>query len=68
MTSKEKKQRLDVTIVERGLAESRVRAQALISSGAIAVDGSVATRASALISLSDRVECLREPLPYVSRG
>jgi 23S rRNA (cytidine1920-2'-O)/16S rRNA (cytidine1409-2'-O)-methyltransferase len=39
------KQRLDVAVVERGLAESREKAQRLILAGAVRVDGQVADKA-----------------------
>ena len=35
------KQRLDLLLVERGLAESRAKAQALIMAGQVRVDGQV---------------------------
>ena len=61
------KKRLDVLLVERGLAETRARAQALILAGAVNVAGQVVNRAGAQVD--DGAElALREPLPYVSRG
>lgn len=43
------KQRLDLLLVERGLAESRAKAQALIMAGQVRVDGQVELKASAAI-------------------
>src|SRR5947209_7337034 len=62
------RQRLDLAVVERGLAESRARAQALIGGGGVTVNGEVVTRASTSIGTEDRIGLAREPLPYVSRG
>ena len=61
------KKRLDVVLVERGLTESREKAQALILSGKVMVDGQKATKAGHAIAPSARVE-VSEPLKYVSRG
>lgn len=61
-------QRLDAALVERGLAETRARAQALIQGGAIAVDGTVVTKSATPIREDNRIELVRPPLPYVSRG
>jgi 23S rRNA (cytidine1920-2'-O)/16S rRNA (cytidine1409-2'-O)-methyltransferase len=62
------KQRLDALVVERGLAESRARAQALIMGGAISVDGRVVTRPSYLADPAAELRRLTEEMPYVSRG
>jgi 23S rRNA (cytidine1920-2'-O)/16S rRNA (cytidine1409-2'-O)-methyltransferase len=62
------RQRLDIAVVDRGLAETRARAQSLIGGGAVAVNGEVVTRSGAPVGPSDEVTLVREPLPYVSRG
>ena len=59
--------RLDVLVAERGLAESRSRAQALIMAGRVLVEGSVATKAGASVAPNARVE-LVAPARFVSRG
>ena len=41
---KQKKQRLDVLLVEKGLAESRERAKAVIMAGEVFVQGQRGTR------------------------
>ena len=41
-----KKTRLDVLLVERGLAESRAKAQALVLAGEVRVGGQVERKAS----------------------
>ena len=47
---REKGQRLDVLLVERGLAESRSRAQGLILSGSVRVGGRVVTKAGSRVA------------------
>lgn len=59
--------RLDVAVAERGLADSRQQAQALILAGNVLVDGQPVTKPSAMVADTATVE-VREPLPYVSRG
>ena len=61
------KKRLDIVLVERGLAESREKAQALILAGKVMVDGQKASKAGHAIAPDARVE-VNEPLKYVSRG
>lgn len=62
------KLRLDTLLVQRGLAASRERAQALILAGHVLVDGRVAQKAGAPVSDAAEVS-LREPdHPYVGRG
>jgi len=55
-------------VVERGLAESREKAQALILAGQVQVNGQPATKAGALVQPDARVELVGEPLRYASRG
>lgn len=62
------RQRLDIAVVERGLAETRARAQALIGGGGVTVNGEVVSRSSALVGDDDQLALAHEPLPYVSRG
>ena len=55
-------------MVERGLAESREKAQALIMAGEVRVDGQKASKPGHAVDADDaRVEVLSRP-PYVSRG
>src|SRR5438552_18528813 len=61
------KQRLDIALVERGLAESRAKAQALIMAGEVLVDGQRADKAGMLVGDEARIE-VKAALPYVSRG
>lgn len=64
---KSPKERLDVLLVERGLADTRTRAQALIRAGEVRVAGEVHDKPGERIA-ADAVIALRAPLPYVSRG
>jgi len=61
------KQRLDRLLVERGLAESREKAQALIMAGEVMVDGQRAIKPGHAIDVSSRIEVTGKA-PYVSRG
>jgi 23S rRNA (cytidine1920-2'-O)/16S rRNA (cytidine1409-2'-O)-methyltransferase len=59
--------RLDLLLVERGLAESRSKAQALIMAGQVRVDGQVVDKASASFTDDANVTVDRGPR-FVSRG
>ena len=61
------KVRIDQLLVERGLAESRQKAQALILAGSVMVNGQKAAKAGQTVGDDARVELLNQ-LPYVSRG
>jgi 23S rRNA (cytidine1920-2'-O)/16S rRNA (cytidine1409-2'-O)-methyltransferase len=61
------KTRLDRLIVERGLADSREKAQALIMAGEVRVDGQKASKPGQSVDQACAVEVLARP-PYVSRG
>jgi 23S rRNA (cytidine1920-2'-O)/16S rRNA (cytidine1409-2'-O)-methyltransferase len=63
-----KKARLDVIVVDRGLAPSRERARALILAGQVSVDGQVVSKAGAPVAGDARVELATPDHPYVSRG
>lgn len=62
------RQRLDVALVERGLAETRARAQALITSGGVAVEDVIAKQPAMPIERDSRIALIHPPPPYVSRG
>jgi len=66
--TKEKKQRLDVLLVERGLAESRQKAQALILAGKTRVEGQRVDKAGALVAPAARIEIADSGQRYVSRA
>ena len=59
--------RADQLLVERGIFESRARAQAAIVAGLVTADGAVVRKASAMLA-SDAQVTAEAPHPYVSRG
>jgi len=61
------KTRLDSLVVQRGLAETRARAQALIMAGKVRVDGQVVDKPGTKVASDAEVNVPTE-LPYVSRG
>jgi 23S rRNA (cytidine1920-2'-O)/16S rRNA (cytidine1409-2'-O)-methyltransferase len=60
--------RLDKLLVDRGLAASRERAQALILAGKVLVDEQKLEKAGAQIAENCAIRLLGEDLKYVSRG
>jgi 23S rRNA (cytidine1920-2'-O)/16S rRNA (cytidine1409-2'-O)-methyltransferase len=60
--------RLDRLLVERGLAPTRERAQAMILAGLVTVGGRRAEKAGAPVTADAEVEVAGPPHPYVSRG
>ena len=61
------KERLDVALVSRGLAETRTRAQALVLAGKVRVAGQVETKASRQVDDASAIE-VEAPQRFVSRG
>ncbi len=61
------KLRLDLALVERELADSRQKAQALILAGKVFVDGQKSDKPGRSVTPENRLE-VEQPLPYVSRG
>jgi 23S rRNA (cytidine1920-2'-O)/16S rRNA (cytidine1409-2'-O)-methyltransferase len=61
------KVRLDLLLVERGLAESRAKAQALVMAGQVRVDGQVADKPATNLAADANVTVDRGPR-FVSRG
>ena len=61
------KRRLDILLVERGLAESRTRAQALVMEGKVRVAGQTEYKASRQVDDETPVE-IESPPRFVSRG
>ncbi len=62
------KKRLDVALVERGLCESRQKAQAAIMAGLVTVDGQKVTKAGAAVEDDAAIQVKGPAIPYVSRG
>ncbi|MCR5791472.1 MAG: TlyA family RNA methyltransferase [Lachnospiraceae bacterium] len=63
------KSRLDIILVNRGLAPSREKARALIMSGNVFVRGQREDKAGAMFDENEPELFVKEnPLPYVSRG
>ena len=62
------KKRLDVVMVERGLAESRQKAQAVIMAGQVYVNGQKVDKAGAPVTEDAAIEVRGKTLRYVSRG
>lgn len=65
---KQKKQRLDVLLVEKGLAPSREKAKAIIMAGIVYVDGNKEDKAGTTFPEQAVIEVKGKTLPYVSRG
>ena len=61
------KTRLDQLLVERGLADSRQKARALILAGQVSVDGRKEDKPGHSFDPDSRIE-VTLPMPYVSRG
>ena len=62
------KKRLDVVLVERGLQESRQKAQATIMSGLVFVGGQRVDKPGSPVAEDAQIEIRGNVLPYVSRG
>ncbi len=63
-----KKLRLDVLVKEKGLAQSRSRAQALIMAGSVLVDGKPVTKAGYQVTREQKILVKADRCPFVSRG
>lgn len=64
---KEKRLRLDLLLVNRGLAETRQKAIGIILSGSVFVDGRLTDKAGALCNESAEIN-IKQQMPFVSRG
>lgn len=63
-----KRCRLDVLLVERGLAETREKARALVLAGAVRVNGEVAGKPGTAVLVTAVLEVVGQDHPYASRG
>lgn len=64
----QRRERLDVLLVERGLAESREKARALVLAGSVIVAGRRDVKAGTAVPVDAPLEMAGPPLPYVGRG
>ena len=62
------KKRLDVLLVEQGYADTRTKAQAIIMSGLVYVEGQKADKPGTAFEESVAIEVRGATCPYVSRG
>ena len=62
------KKRLDVLLTEQGYADTRSKAQAIIMSGMVYVDGQKADKPGISYEENVQIEVRGETCPYVSRG
>ena len=62
------KKRLDIMMVEQGLAPSREKAKAYIMAGEVYVNGQKEDKAGSMFAETAKLEVRGKPLPYVSRG
>ena len=62
------RQRLDVALVERGLVESRAKAQSLIMARRVLVNGQFVDKAGANVTADDEVRVAELEHPWVGRG
>lgn len=63
-----KKERIDVVLVQRGLVPSRERARALILAGRVLVNEQKVDKPGTVIAEDASIRLLGEDMPYVSRG
>ena len=68
MKPKSSRKRLDMLLVERGLADSTEKARALILAGEVRLDGQRADKAGLSVAQDARIELSSRSLKYVSRG
>ncbi|HEV7241475.1 MAG TPA: TlyA family RNA methyltransferase [Thermoanaerobaculia bacterium] len=63
-----KKQRVDVALVERGLVDTRSKAQSLIMARRVLVNGQFVDKAGATVAADDEVRIAELEHPWVGRG
>jgi 23S rRNA (cytidine1920-2'-O)/16S rRNA (cytidine1409-2'-O)-methyltransferase len=68
MSAKIGRKRLDLLLVERGLAESRQKAQAMILAGEVMVEGQRADKAGLAVADTAKIEVNSRLQKYASRG
>ena len=60
--------RLDVRLVQLGLADSRTKAKALVAGGWVTVNGRPAGKVSLTVAPEDKIDCTAPAQRYVGRG
>jgi len=68
MKSKQERKRLDLLLVERGLAESQQKAQAMILAGEVRLEGVPVQKAGMPVATDAQLEVKSRQLKYASRG
>ncbi len=63
-----KKIRLDIALVERGIVATRAKAQQVIKEGNVKVNGKICYKHGQLIKQDDHIQVNENIFPYVSRG
>ncbi len=63
-----KKERLDVLLVDKNLADSREKAKRFIMAGIVFVDNEKVDKAGTKVDIESEILVKGNPLPYVSRG
>jgi 23S rRNA (cytidine1920-2'-O)/16S rRNA (cytidine1409-2'-O)-methyltransferase len=64
----QKKERLDVLLVDKGLAPSREKAKTIIMTGNVFVNGQREDKAGTKIKIDSDIMIKSNPIPFVSRG
>ncbi|MGH9775101.1 MAG: TlyA family RNA methyltransferase [Candidatus Acidiferrales bacterium] len=67
-STRSNKKRIDLLLVERGLAPSRQRSQAMLLAGEVAVAGQLVTKAGALLATDADIEIHNKVSRFASRG
>lgn len=68
MKEQKKKERLDVLLVKRAIAESREKAKAIIMTGNVFVNEQREDKAGSTFPIDAKIEIKGTPMKYVSRG
>lgn len=66
--AKANRERLDVLLVKRGLAETREKAKTTLMAGLVLVDGQKIDKAGTMVKEDAELRLLGNAIPYVSRG
>lgn len=63
-----RKERIDILLVERGFFHTRQKAQSAIMAGVVYIDKVRIDKAGTKVAYSSNIEVKEDPIPYVSRG